>query len=194
MWEGFEDLSDYSVGIELEGYYNVPFSEEQYKSLRRLIRQLEEKYQIDDQRVLEHYRVAYSGPNRYHKSNQRGRKLDPGPGKFRSAKSRIEGNAAERSRCHCRAHSRKPNVNESFWNDISRVRDDIEEDEGSAEVSEEFKVRKLPADRQPGKLPDRNTMLLPRFTNYPMAQLCAEIRLITGPNWFPEQRFNSEWR
>ena len=40
MWEGFEDLSDYSVGIELEGYHNVPFSEEQYKSLRRLIRQL----------------------------------------------------------------------------------------------------------------------------------------------------------
>jgi hypothetical protein len=82
MWEGLEDLSDYSIGIELEGYHNVPFSGRQYASLKKLIKQLQKRYGIDDRNVLEHYRVAYSPPNRYHGASLRGRKLDPGIDNF----------------------------------------------------------------------------------------------------------------
>src|SRR6187549_2421460 len=47
MWNGLEDLSDHSIGIELEGYHNIPFSEAQYSSLERLLNELKEKYQIE---------------------------------------------------------------------------------------------------------------------------------------------------
>jgi hypothetical protein len=66
----------------LEGYHNIPFSEAQYSSLERLLDELKEKYEIEDRNVLEHYRVAYAAPNRYHRSRQRGRKLDPGIDNF----------------------------------------------------------------------------------------------------------------
>jgi N-acetylmuramoyl-L-alanine amidase len=82
MWKGLENLSDYSIGIELEGYHNISFSEQQYQSLRNLLARLQGRYGIQDQDVLEHYRVAYAAPNRYHKVKQRGRKLDPGLDNF----------------------------------------------------------------------------------------------------------------
>jgi N-acetylmuramoyl-L-alanine amidase len=78
MWEGYQDLSDYSIGIELEGYHNLPFSDAQYRSLRKLLEMLQRRYTITDRDVLEHYRVAYSAPNRFHDARMRGRKLDPG--------------------------------------------------------------------------------------------------------------------
>lgn len=87
MWNGFEGLSDYSIGIELEGYHNIPFSAAQYSSLERLLDDLQEKYEIEDRNVLEHYRVAYAAPNRYHRSRQRGRKLDPGIDNFERARA-----------------------------------------------------------------------------------------------------------
>jgi N-acetylmuramoyl-L-alanine amidase len=87
MWNGFEGLSDYSIGIELEGYHNIPFSAAQYSSLERLLDELQEKYEIEDRNVLEHYRVAYAAPNRYHRSRQRGRKLDPGIDNFERARA-----------------------------------------------------------------------------------------------------------
>ena len=87
MWNGLEDLSDYSIGVELEGYHNIPFSEAQYSSLARLLDELKEKYEIEDRNVLEHYRVAYAAPNRYHRSRQRGRKLDPGIDNFERARA-----------------------------------------------------------------------------------------------------------
>ena len=87
MWNGLEDLSDYSIGIELEGYHNIPFSEAQYSSLARLLDELQEKYEIEDRNVLEHYRVAYAEPNRYHRSRQRGRKFDPGINNFERARA-----------------------------------------------------------------------------------------------------------
>ncbi len=87
MWNGLEGLSDYSIGIELEGYHNIPFSEAQYSSLERLLDELQEKYKIEDRNVLEHYRVAYAAPNRYHRSRQRGRKLDPGIDNFERARA-----------------------------------------------------------------------------------------------------------
>src|SRR5688572_30735998 len=62
MWNGLDGLSDYSIGIELEGYHNIPFSEAQYLSLKKLLNELQEKYEIEDRNVLEHYRVAYAAP------------------------------------------------------------------------------------------------------------------------------------
>ena len=82
MWRGLEDLSDYSLGIELEGYHNVPFSGAQYRALGSLLQILQKRYGIEDQDVLEHYRVAYSAPNHYHQARLRGRKLDPGSDNF----------------------------------------------------------------------------------------------------------------
>ena len=87
MWNGLEGLSDYSIGIELEGYHNIPFSEAQYSSLGKLLNELQEKYEIEDRNVLEHYRVAYAAPNHYHRSSQRGRKLDPGIDNFERARA-----------------------------------------------------------------------------------------------------------
>jgi N-acetylmuramoyl-L-alanine amidase len=82
MWRGLEGLSDYSLGIELEGYHNVPFSSAQYRALGRLLQILQKRYGIEDPDVLEHYRVAYSAPNHYHQDRLRGRKLDPGSDNF----------------------------------------------------------------------------------------------------------------
>ncbi len=82
LWDGVYNLSDYSIGIELEGYHNVPFSEEQYRSLKGLLKDLREKYSIEERDVLEHFRVAYAKPNRYHRAAWRGRKQDPGEDNF----------------------------------------------------------------------------------------------------------------
>ena len=90
MWNGLDGLSDYSIGIELEGYHNIPFSEAQYQSLGKLLNELQEKYEIEDRNVLEHYRVAYAAPNHYHRSNQRGRKLDPGVDNFERARAGLD--------------------------------------------------------------------------------------------------------
>jgi hypothetical protein len=90
MWNGLEGLSDYSIGIELEGYHNVPFSKAQYFSLKQLLDELQKKYEIEDRNVLEHYRVAYAAPNRYHRARQRGRKLDPGASNFDRARAGLD--------------------------------------------------------------------------------------------------------
>ncbi len=87
MWNGLEDLSDRSIGIELEGYHNVPFADRQYESLKKLLKELQERYDIADRDVIEHYRIAYADPNRYHRSKQRGRKLDPGIDNFDRTKA-----------------------------------------------------------------------------------------------------------
>ena len=90
MWNGLDGLSDYSIGIELEGYHNIPFSEAQYLSLGKLLNELQDKYEIEDRNVLEHYRVAYAAPNHFHRSNQRGRKLDPGIDNFDRARAGLD--------------------------------------------------------------------------------------------------------
>lgn len=78
MWNRRENISDYSIGIELVGYHNNAFTREQYKSLKWLIEVFQKQYKIPDWEVLEHYRVAYGKPNRYVKKAHRGRKKDPG--------------------------------------------------------------------------------------------------------------------
>ena len=78
MWNRREDISDYSIGIELVGYHNDPFTEEQYDALKWLLGVLQKQYKIPDWDVLEHYRVAYGKPNRDVNKPHRGRKKDPG--------------------------------------------------------------------------------------------------------------------
>jgi N-acetylmuramoyl-L-alanine amidase len=74
MWNGEEDLSNFSIGIELVGYHYAPISEEQYKSVGILIDILQGAYNLDDRAVLTHSQVAYGKPNRWFRKNHRGRK------------------------------------------------------------------------------------------------------------------------
>ena len=78
MWNGLTDISSHSIGIELVGYHNDPFTASQYSSLKWLIEVMQRVYKIPDRNVLEHYRVAYGRPNRWVKRPHRGRKKDPG--------------------------------------------------------------------------------------------------------------------
>ena len=90
MWNGLQDISDYSIGIELEGYHNVPFEPEQYRSLGWLLDVLKKRYRIKDRNVLEHFRIAFSQPNHYHKDRLRGRKSDPGIDNFERLKAGLK--------------------------------------------------------------------------------------------------------
>ena len=64
-WCGRERCNDFSIGIELEGADDVPFTEHQYASLARLTRELESRF----------------GPleKAGHSDIAPGRKTDPGP-------------------------------------------------------------------------------------------------------------------
>ena len=67
-FEGREACNDFSLGIELEGTDDQPFTDAQYQALIALIRQLQQHYpQITPQRIYGHSDVAP------------GRKTDPGP-------------------------------------------------------------------------------------------------------------------
>ncbi|MYD24184.1 MAG: N-acetylmuramoyl-L-alanine amidase [Gemmatimonadetes bacterium] len=87
MWNGLRDISSHSIGIELVGYHNDPFSASQYDALKWLIEVLQRVYKIPDYHVLEHYRVAYGRPNRWVKRLHRGRKKDPGVFNFSRARA-----------------------------------------------------------------------------------------------------------
>lgn len=87
MWNGLTNISNHSVGIELVGYHNDPFTDVQYRSLKWLIEVLQRVYKIPDYHVLEHYRVAYGRPNRWVKRLHRGRKKDPGVFNFSRARA-----------------------------------------------------------------------------------------------------------
>ena len=82
MWDGRTTLSNCSVGVELVGYSDRPFTDTQYRSLRGLLEELQRIYRIPDERVLEHYRVAYGLANPWIKRPHRGRKRDPGVSNF----------------------------------------------------------------------------------------------------------------
>lgn len=65
---GREDCNDYSIGIELEGTDETPYSDEQYVALCHLTLQLQRNYPaITRQRITGHEFIAP------------GRKTDPGP-------------------------------------------------------------------------------------------------------------------
>ena len=64
-WQGRERCNDFSVGIELEGSDDLPFTDAQYAALIPLVRQLKQTYPIAA--VVGHSDIAP------------GRKTDPGP-------------------------------------------------------------------------------------------------------------------
>ncbi len=67
-FDGRERVNDFSVGIELEGTDDCPYSPAQYLQLARVCRWLQNHYpSITDQRIVSH---AYIAPYR---------KTDPGP-------------------------------------------------------------------------------------------------------------------
>ncbi|KPK01798.1 MAG: N-acetylmuramoyl-L-alanine amidase [Nitrospira bacterium SG8_35_4] len=74
MWNGEDDISKTSIGIELAGYHYASISENQYRSLGILIDILQKVYDLDDRAVLTHSQVAYGKPNRWFKKKHRGRK------------------------------------------------------------------------------------------------------------------------
>lgn len=90
MWNGIEDLSDHSLGIELEGFHDAPFAAAQYEALRWLLGVLRKRYGIASRDVLEHFRVAYTPPNRFYSRNWRGRKLDPGLNNFERGRAGLD--------------------------------------------------------------------------------------------------------
>jgi N-acetyl-anhydromuramoyl-L-alanine amidase len=64
-WRGQERCNDFSIGIELEGADDVPYTDAQYTMLAALTRALRRRYRIRD--VVGHCDIAS------------GRKTDPGP-------------------------------------------------------------------------------------------------------------------
>ena len=64
-WRGRTGCNDYSIGFELEGTDDRPYTAAQYVRLARLIRLLRRRYPLDD--IVGHSDVAP------------GRKTDPGP-------------------------------------------------------------------------------------------------------------------
>ncbi len=67
-WQGREQCNDFSVGIELEGTDEIPYTDNQYNRLGELINALREAYpSISPHAVTGHEHIAP------------GRKTDPGP-------------------------------------------------------------------------------------------------------------------
>jgi hypothetical protein len=74
MWNGIEDISSHSLGIELVGYHYGTITSQQYQSLSRLLKILQRMYGIPDKNVLTHSQVSYGKPNLWFKRPHRGRK------------------------------------------------------------------------------------------------------------------------
>ena len=67
QFQGRENCNDFSIGIELEGTDDMPFTEQQYSQLIKLIALLQNQYpQITKERIAGHQHIAP------------GRKTDPG--------------------------------------------------------------------------------------------------------------------
>lgn len=74
MWNGQDDISSVSIGIELVGYHHTQITSKQYHALGILIDILQDIYRLDDRAVLTHSQVAYGRPNRWVRTHHRGRK------------------------------------------------------------------------------------------------------------------------
>nr|WP_067298753.1 1,6-anhydro-N-acetylmuramyl-L-alanine amidase AmpD [Marinobacterium profundum] len=67
-FEGLENCNDFSIGIELEGTDDQPYSDAQYESLVQVTLQLQQNFlQLTNARIVGHCDIAP------------GRKTDPGP-------------------------------------------------------------------------------------------------------------------
>ncbi len=74
MWDGRQDISSVSIGIELVGYHNAPLTDAQYRAAALLIKILQKVYGLDDQAVLTHSQIAFGRPNPWFSKDHRGRK------------------------------------------------------------------------------------------------------------------------
>ncbi len=74
MWNGRQDISSVSIGIELVGYHNAPLTDAQYRSVGLLIKILQKVYGLSDPAVLTHSQVAFGRPNPWFSKDHRGRK------------------------------------------------------------------------------------------------------------------------
>ncbi|MCR5839341.1 MAG: N-acetylmuramoyl-L-alanine amidase [Kiritimatiellae bacterium] len=74
MWNGKEDVDDFSIGIECVGYHDQAMGLIQLRAIRDLVALLQKMYNIPDERVVCHSHVAYGVPNRWQKKRHRGRK------------------------------------------------------------------------------------------------------------------------
>lgn len=74
MWNGKEEVDEFSVGIECVGYHNKAMPKKQLDAIRALVEELQKIYGIPDDRVVTHSQVAYGSPNKWHKCKHRGRK------------------------------------------------------------------------------------------------------------------------
>jgi AmpD protein len=67
-WQGRAECNDYSIGIELEGTDDIPFTDAQYRRLAVLTHEIMARYpDLTEERIVGHSDVAP------------GRKTDPGP-------------------------------------------------------------------------------------------------------------------
>lgn len=74
MWNGKEDVDNFSIGIECVGYHDKAMPTVQLAAIRALVRELQTMYRIPDERVVCHSHVAYGSPNKWQKRKHRGRK------------------------------------------------------------------------------------------------------------------------
>ena len=74
MWNGKEDVDNFSIGIECVGYHDKPMPTVQLAAIRALVKDLKAMYRIPDERVVCHSHVAYGSPNKWQKRKHRGRK------------------------------------------------------------------------------------------------------------------------
>lgn len=74
MWNGKEDVDNFSIGIECVGYHDKPMPVAQLAAIRGLVKDLQKMYRIPDERVVCHSHVAYGSPNKWQKRKHRGRK------------------------------------------------------------------------------------------------------------------------
>ena len=74
MWNGKEDVDNFSIGIECVGYHDKPMPMAQLTAIRALVKDLKAMYRIPDERVVCHSHVAYGSPNKWQRRKHRGRK------------------------------------------------------------------------------------------------------------------------
>ena len=74
MWNGKEDVDNFSIGIECVGHHDKPMPMAQLAAIRTLVRDLKTMYRIPDHCVVCHSHVAYGSPNKWQKRKHRGRK------------------------------------------------------------------------------------------------------------------------
>ena len=74
MWNGREEVDNFSVGIECVGYHDKAMPMAQIKSISAVVKYLQKLYNIPDHNVVTHSQVAYGNANKWQKRKHRGRK------------------------------------------------------------------------------------------------------------------------